>query len=481
MAKKRASYRNLRCKKPHGNEYIIRGEKTMKNRILRSSLIFVLCFCLIGGSAVLAGEGLYPSITPPSNLIELPNDVVPPVVTDGQIYFWSEELGEYIPGEHAMEPTNDKFGDTGNLQPAPSKEGSIEGIVKCDTLIYSGPSTPAQIFEDNGEISGGTKLFIYHEESGYYFVESKENGVRGYLPINVVSIDVSLKTIKRQNVMKVAAAINELGITKKNGNSFVVYDTYSQMNDSPAYKIGSIGSTAAREIVQVISSDIASGVTWYYIQYKTSSGYKNAYIKANNIYRPNYGYSKPIASGKFTSDYDVNLHKGVDIAGNDISVNAVANGILQYVVRYKMAPNDILTFVSYGRHAKLTTSDATFIYAHMGSYSNPAFVTVKGYDGITDVTYSLKTSNSMLSTASESWDASRHKEAIAYFDSVNPTTSKPVSPGDIIGTSGWTGYVLPSGSSGAHLHFEVSSAASGNKDPFNYVLFPGICYLGSTV
>lgn len=231
----------------------------------------------------------------------------------------------------------------------------------------------------------------------------------------------------------------------------------------------------------VINRETVSGVDWYYIQYKISSGYKNGFIKAQNIHRPNYGYVKPISTGKFTNDYK-SSHDGVDIAGNNINVVAAGSGTLSCVARYKMPSNNKLTFVSFGRHAKLTTTYAQFLYGHLSSYAMDAYVTVKNYAGVL-TTYSLKDNNSTLDTAAESWSpGSGHKEAIAKLYTESGQEVIPVySPGFAIGKTGWTGYVDPPGSGGAHLHFQVLSAGSGNLDPFNYVLFPGVCYLGSSV
>lgn len=199
----------------------------MKTSLLKVFCISILCLLLIATTS-LAGEGLYPS--PSTDNVVLPSDEVAPIEKDGQTYYWNEYLGEYISERDMQNDMADGLSidrelDMKKLQQAPSKEDSVDGVVKEDTYIYSGPSTPSKIFEDNGIMTGGTVIHIFHEEDGYYFIESKEDGVRGYLPIKTVSITDASKPIIQRNMIAAAIAVNELGATKKNGiNGFVVYN-----------------------------------------------------------------------------------------------------------------------------------------------------------------------------------------------------------------------------------------------------------------
>jgi len=461
-----------------------------KNKIMVPVIALCALLLLVFSIPVYAGQGIYPN----SDSIKEKTDrgyggmeiVPPPIEKDGQTYYWSEKSQDYELSIEDKEPPFPSMSDEQLKQyllSPPSYETSVKGIVEKDTLFYSGPSTPEMVFEDNGMIKGKTEVVIFYEELGYYFVESLQNGDRGYLPIDYVKITDSGKTVVQANITTLATSINLLGRTPLRQT----YTVYSSMSTSSTI-IGYIGGTS-REIVDVISLDTNSGVEWYYIRYNTSIGYKYGYIQKTNIYIPpfvdtnNTRLYKPISSGLYTWDYNPAAgHVGVDVAGNGITVNAIAPGTMQYKARYEIIYDSgtyKMQFRSYGRHAYLNTTvkipstgqtyTVQLLYAHLGSYSNNAYATVPIPSGGTK-TFSLRYDNSDLTTLAGSLS---FKEAVAEFNYAGSgITSKTVATGYPMGTSGWTGNVDPPGSAGAHLHFQVYSSSAGNYDPYNYVLFP---------
>ncbi len=300
-----------------------------------------------------------------------------------------------------------------------------------------------------------------------------------------MKITESGKKVVQKNMTALATSINLLGRTPQRQT----YTVYSSMSTGSTI-IGYIGGTS-REIVEVISLDSSGGGEWYYIRYKTPTSYKYGYIQKSNIYIPyfvdtnNNRLAKPISSGTYTQDYGIGSppHAGVDIGGNGITVNAIAPGSMQYKASYdlvKISGVWKLKFKSYGRHAYWNTTvknpstgqtyTLQLVYAHLGSYSNNAYISNKTMPDGTVKSFSLRYNNSdLLTEAASSYQYSEY----ADFDSIGSGIKIKSNLGSsyAIGTSGNTG-----NSTGAHLHFEVKSASSGNYDPFNYVLFPAADY-----
>lgn len=455
---------------------------------MRKNIISIISLCvllLVAFSVpVYAGVGIYPyPDSVKGTQYGAMEDVPPPIEKDGQTYYWSEAAQDYFLLTEDEEPPFPSMSDEAlkqYLAPPPSYETSVKGIVEKDTLIYSGPSTSAMPFEDNGKIKGKTKVTIFYEELGYYFVESEKTGDRGYLPIDQVKITESGKKVVQKNLTALATSINLLGRTPQRQT----YTVYSSMSTGSTI-VGSIGGPS-REIVDVNYLDSSGGVEWYNIRYKTPTSYKSGFIQKSNIYIPyfvdtnNNRLAKPISSGTYVWDYGVDGHAGVDIAGNGITVNAIAPGSMQYKASYDLVQISgvwKLKFKSYGRHAYWNTTvknpstgqtySLQLVYAHLGSYSNNAYISNKLMpDGVTRKSFSLRYDNSdLLTEAASSYQYSEY----ADFDSIGSgiKTKSNLSAGYTLGTTGSTG-----NSGGPHLHFQVTSASSGNYDPFNYVLFP---------
>lgn len=60
----------------------------------------------------------------------------------------------------------------------------------------------------------------------------------------------------------------------------------------------------------------------------------------------------------------------------------------------------------------------------------------------------------------------------AHLSKLNTVQRQKVNQGDVIGLSGWTGNVVPSGSDGAHLHFEARRVwydFKTHEDPVTYL------------
>lgn len=147
----------------------------MENKKIR---ILVLCimFCSLIVTPTFAGEGLYPSkaLSP----VDTGTDTTSTITKDGKTYYWSELLGKYVPEDQYFTeldyPIADEQWEKRNLLPAPSRDRSASGAVNEDTLIFSGPSTPTHVFEDNGTISGGTELYIFHRKMDTILLKARK-------------------------------------------------------------------------------------------------------------------------------------------------------------------------------------------------------------------------------------------------------------------------------------------------------------------
>jgi murein DD-endopeptidase MepM/ murein hydrolase activator NlpD len=450
--------------------------------LLGTSLFLLVSF----GTPLFAGTGIYPELnnTKKAEVNYSDQASVPPERVGK--YKWSEESHAYIPFDWSSQQEN-PFPSMSDAQlkkllpPAPSYKDSVPGRIVQDTLIFSGPSTPENRFEDNGPVRGGTRLVVLYENLGYYFVEL-ENGDRGFLPVDLVALDDLKKNVVKSNVVLQATTLGVLGITPSQNQTYPVYPSMS----TSATAIGSIGGTW-REVVQVNFLDTSNGVEWYNITYRTASATKTGYIQKGNIYIPPFTdtsggvLTKPISSGIFTNDF-YSGHAGIDIEANGIPVYSIAPSTMQYRVSYTLQGTGSATklqFQSYGRHAvlsttvKLPSTGQTYsletVYAHLGAYSNDAEVTLVVPPGNISKTFSLRYANSELTSAQISGGLT----AAAKIVESNGTKldSKSVAKGYTIGTTGQTG-----NASAPHLHYEVTSASAGNYNPFNYVLFWGMDY-----
>lgn len=63
----------------------------------------------------------------------------------------------------------------------------------------------------------------------------------------------------------------------------------------------------------------------------------------------------------------------------------------------------------------------------------------------------------------------------AHLDTITVPVTAAVKQGDVIGTSGWTGSVVPAGPGGAHLHFEARKIWNNFTTAFDPQLLPLMC------
>lgn len=150
------------------------------------------------------------------------------------------------------------------------------------------------------EIEGDNQFLLEHsksEEPYFYAWDEEAMEYIQYENPNYPKENLNLMTNKLSK-----SGDYELGITLAR-TSYNVYTSTS----TTSTKVGSIGSAKSREIVRVLSETTVSGVKWYQITYKTSSGTKTGYIQASNINIPSrkYTYSKPITAGTWTQDYGI--------------------------------------------------------------------------------------------------------------------------------------------------------------------------------
>lgn len=114
----------------------------------------------------------------------------------------------------------------------------------------------------------------------------------------------------------------------------------------------------------------------------------------------------------------------------------------------------------------------------MSSYAKTAYVKVRkpneSIDSYVNVTTNSSDASTPIGTQAQTEDGST-KTVIANIGSQTGATSLS----NFTGTIGYTGNT--GNSSEAHLHFGMSDSSGNSLDPFYYVLFPGVCYLNSSV
>lgn len=82
-----------------------------------------------------------------------------------------------------------KDDNTGN-DPGSDNKAQVEGTVQNKTTMYAGPGETLYVAVE--EIDAQTELIVFHQEGDWYYVELKDQKLRGYLPASQVEADVNV-------------------------------------------------------------------------------------------------------------------------------------------------------------------------------------------------------------------------------------------------------------------------------------------------
>lgn len=255
------------------------------------------------------------------------------------------------------------------------------------------------------------------------------------------SVNEMTESEKRQNGLNIQTntrAINGYAINGTS-SSITVY--------ADATGTTSVGTLDPRE--RVYAHNTFGNRT--YIQFVYYGQYKYGYVLTSRLAAPSLGLYRPIREGKISQQWQANGgHTGIDVSTNGAYVNlyTLHSGTYNYRT-WHATINGQTMLVNFGNWVKTTFTAANgetieAVYAHMSSFEN-------GYTASTAPSYR----NSYDGTSSTSLG------------------SISLSANTVVGKSGNSGY-----STGAHLHFETRLAnnISQKRDPFNYVIFPGVGY-----
>ena len=318
-----------------------------------------------------------------------------------------------------------------------------DGYTKTSATSYYGPGTS---YPTAHTLSSNTKVTVIAKEDDYYWVSYNYSNNTYYAYI----LKSKIRTTFTPDVMTPEGT---LAVSAKNDSDAAKSVTVYAGPGSNYPSIGSIGTPGnnAREIVKLIYNYGSS----YYIEYKTSSGYKRGFVLTSELTIPSKNWAKPIQSGHLSQDYKGSAHPGIDIGTAAVPVYAIADGTIQMQQIYAtISGTDYL--VSYGNVIYLSFTENgtsyTAIYAHLSdfAYAEPI----------------IPSSNTKQLSAS-----SVSKKEYNLTVTGTATTTKSVQKGELIGYSGNTG-----NSTGAHLHFELKNSNNETLDPFLYVVFPDVGY-----
>lgn len=251
--------------------------------------------------------------------------------------------------------------------------------------------------------------------------------------------------------MRATITINKYAIVTASGNSNVVYA-------SPSTSASQVGYVGNKERIYVYQEWTTQG--FYYIQfYNANYVLTTGYIQTSKVYVPPYNYARPIRTGTVTSLFSGG-HNGVDVAASSgTSLYASAAGTAAFKTHTYQFPNEsAYSYVSYGKFVELTVGSTMFLYGHLssfvGSSSTPPNLASKQYVSSSSPNYSQYYADK--------------KALIHQTLRVLPYGTAQKNQDSLVGYVGSSG-----NSTGNHLHFEVRISGVA-KDPYNYVIFPGV-------